>query len=689
MARIYPGRSFPLGARVSRQGVNFCVYSRNSTAMELLFFKHADDERPSRVIRLDPQRNRTFHFWHAFIPGVKPGQIYAYRANGPFDPGNGLRFDREKVLLDPYARSVIFPSHYDRGAAVFPGDNTAQAMKSVVVDPSKYDWEGDLPLHRPFSHTVIYEMHLAGFTRHPNSGVDAPRRGTYAGLIEKIPYLSELGVTAVELMPVFVFDPFDAPFGKQNYWGYSPIGFFAPHPFYSSRRDPTGPLDEFRDMVKALHRAGIEVILDVVYNHTAEGGNGGPTLSFRGLENETYYLLENDKTNYANYTGTGNTLNANHPIVRRMILDSLRYWVADMHVDGFRFDLASILTRDDRGTPLADPPTLLDIENDPYLAGTKLIAEAWDAGGLYQVGSFVGERWQEWNGKFRDDIRRWVKSDYGSIGALPNRLLASPDIYEHENREVSQSINFITCHDGFTLNDVVSYNFKHNLDNGENNRDGANDNHSWNHGIEGPTDDPSIENLRMRQIKNMLTYTLLSMGTPMILMGDEVRRTQHGNNNAYAQDNEISWFDWSLVTQYEGLRRFVRLLIDFRLHCFTGLSEEDKPLSQVLREADIHWHGVRLGQPDWSPASRSLAMTISSPQGGHLIHLLFNAFWEELEYELPALPTGQTWCRVIDTNLAPPHDIHDAHHSPPLSSTRYRAAARSVVVLLAENVGAG
>ncbi len=684
MRKTYPGRSFPLGARVSPGGVNFSVYSRSSTGLDLLLYNAVDDAQPAEVIHLDPRHNRTYHFWHIFVPRLKAGQVYAFRAEGPFDPPAGLRFDASKVLTDPYGRAVAFPKAYERGAAVREGDNSAQAMKSVVVDPARYDWEGDLPLRRPFTRTVIYEMHVAGFTRSPGSGVAPERRGTYAGLVEKIPYLKELDVTAVELLPVFAFDPFDAPAGKVNYWGYSPVSFFAPHPFYASAAaaGPLGVLDEFRDMVKALHRAGIEVILDVVFNHTTEGGNGGPTFNLRGLENEAYYILEPDKTQYANYTGTGNTLNANHPIVRRMILDSLRYWVADMHVDGFRFDLASILSRSETGAPLADPPTLLDIENDPYLAGTKLIAEAWDAGGLYQVGSFIGDRWKEWNGKFRDDIRRWVKGERGSVNVLPARLLASPDIYEHENREATQSINFVTCHDGFTLNDVVSYNDKHNEANGEENRDGANDNNSWNHGAEGPSDDPALEALRERQIKNFFTYTLLALGTPMIQMGDEVRRSQAGNNNAYCQDNPISWMDWSLTGRHAGLLRFVKGLIRFRLHHFIIPEAEERPLWEVLRELEIDWHGVRLNQPDWTPDSHSLAVTVGRKGSPDRAHMIFNTYWAALDFELPPLPGARPWRLVIDTNLAAPDDIRDVSLALPVAGASYRAAARSVVVLI-------
>jgi isoamylase len=540
------GCSFPLGATIATGGVNFSVFSRQATRVDLLLFDCAETAQPTHIIELDPRTHRTYHYWHAFVPGIGAGQVYAYRAFGPFDPGQGLRFDPSKVLFDPYGRAVAVPEAYSRKRACQYGQSEAIAMKSVVVDAAAYDWEGDAPLRRSFATTVIYEVHVAGFTRHPSSGVTADLRGTYAGMIEKIPYLRELGITAVELLPVFQFDRQDSPRGLVNYWGYSPVSFFAPHDGYSSRKDALGAVDEFRDLVKALHRAGIEVILDVVYNHTAEVDEAGPTLCYRGLANEVYYILDHDRARYANYSGTGNTLNANQPIVRRMILDSLRYWVAEMHVDGFRFDLASILARDESGRPLENPPALWDIETDPVLAGTKLIAEAWDAAGLYQVGTFIGDSWKEWNGRFRDDIRRFMKGDRRTVRILAQRVLGSPDIFGHREREPEQSINFVTCHDGFTLNDLVSYDSKHNEANGEANRDGMDSNLSWNCGIEGPSgDDVAVEVLRHRQVKNFFVAMLTSIGTPMLLMGDEMRRTQRGNNNAYCQDNEISWFDCS------------------------------------------------------------------------------------------------------------------------------------------------
>src|SRR5271157_5758249 len=434
------GSSYPLGSAVYPDGVNFSVFSKSATAMELLLFDNADDIRPARVIRLSPKTNNTYHYWHIFVGGIGHGQIYGYRAYGPSDQSKGFRFDPEKVLLDPYGKGVAVPEGYDRLKASLPGDNCSTAMKSIVIDLRGYNWEDDRPLKRPFSKTVIYEMHVGGFTRHQSSGVQPEKRGTYEGVTQKIPYLKDLGVTAVELLPVFQFDPQDCPQGLVNYWGYCPVSFFAPHQGYSSRKDLLGPFNEFRDMVKALHRAGIEVILDVVYNHTAEGNHTGPVLCWRGLENGVYYMLGADQARYADYSGTGNTLNTNQTIVRRMILDSLRYWVQVMHVDGFRFDLASILSRDEQGRPLTKPPLLLDIETDPVLAGIKLIAEAWDAGGLYQLGSFISDRWKEWNGKFRDDIRGFVRGDNGSVSRVSARLLASPDIFSHEKLESEQSI---------------------------------------------------------------------------------------------------------------------------------------------------------------------------------------------------------------------------------------------------------
>jgi glycogen operon protein len=669
--------SAPLGATPRDGGANFSVYARDATALELLLFDRVEDARPARTVRLDPVANRTYHYWHCFVPGIGPGQLYGWRADGPADPARGLRFDPAKLLLDPYGRGVAVPPGYSRSAAILPGDNSAVAMKSVVVDPRGYDWEGDRPLRRSAARTIIYETHVRGFTRHPSSGVDPVRRGTYAGLVEKIPYLRQLGVTAVELLPVFQFDAEAAPPGKVNYWGYQPVSFFAPHQAYSARQDPLGPVDEFRDMVKALHRAGIEVILDVVYNHTGEGGADGPLLCFRGLDNRAYYILEPDPARYADYTGCGNTLNANHPIVRRMIVDSLRYWVEEMHVDGFRFDLAAILSRDESGEPLPNPPVVWDIESDPVLAGTKLIAEAWDAAGLYQVGSFIGDSWKEWNGRFRDDVRAFFRAEPGSVSRIADRLLGSPEIYGHENREAEQSVNFVTCHDGFTLNDLVSYERKHNEANGEDNRDGTDDNRSWNCGAEGPSDDPAIEALRNRQAKNLLAVTLLALGIPMFVMGDEMRRTQHGNNNAYCQDNEIGWLDWTLLERHADLHRFVTLLNARRLLRDEQHELRRVPLNLMIRDAAKRWHGVTADRPDWGLDSHSVAFEATLPGEGLRIYLVLNAYWEPLEFELP----GGRWCRWIDTALTSPEDIVAWQAAPVVPGSRYRVGPRSVVVL--------
>ncbi len=679
---VESGETAPLGASVCPDGVNFSVFSKHASLIELLLFDDGDSTQPSHIIPLDPQSHRTYHYWHAFVPGLGPGQVYGYRAHGPFNPAHGHRFDGDKVLLDPYGLAVAVPAQYDRNRAARPGPNAADAMKSVVADPTRYDWEGDTPLRRPFAQTIIYEMHVRGFTRHASSAVSPSKRGTYAGLIEKIPYLKDLGVTAVELLPVFQFDPQAAPSGHVNYWGYQPVSFFAPHHGYSSRPDPLGVLDEFRDLVKALHRAGLEVILDVVFNHTAEGGHDGPTLCHRGLANDIYYILDSDKSRYADYTGCGNTLNANQPIVRRLIQDSLRYWVAEMHVDGFRFDLASVLSRDERGEPLPNPPVLWDIESDPQLAGTKLIAEAWDAAGLYQVGRFVGDTWQEWNGRFRDDVRRFLKADHASVSGVATRFLGSPDLFGHEEREAEQSIHFVACHDGFTLNDLVSYNHKHNEANGENNRDGSDDNLSWNCGVEGPTDDVAIDTVRNRQVKNFLALTLLAVGAPMLLMGDEVRRTQLGNNNAYCQDNEISWFDWTLLQRHGDIHRFVKELIAFRQRRDVTVGGTTLSLNELLRRADLDWHGTSLNRPDWGENSHSLAFTMKSLRSRFRLHGMLNAYWEPLSFELPpATVSEHRWRRCIDTSLVSPDDVRRWEEAPIVESNRYVVQPRSIALV--------
>ena len=675
--------TYPLGPTLTPDGVNFSIFSAHATNIEIVLFDHADAQQQARVIKLDPTINRTSHYWHIFVPGISAGQLYGYRVDGPAEASSGNRFDFDKVLIDPYGKSVSVGHNYSREAASRPGDNAATSMKSVVADMSAYDWEGDRPLKHSFRATVIYEMHVAGFTRHPNSGVTETKKGTYLGLVEKIPYLKYLGITAIELLPVFQFDIQDAAPGLENYWGYGPVSFFAPHIGYSTCNDPLVCLDEFRTMVKELHRAGIEVILDVVYNHTGEGDENGPTLCFRGLENSFYYILKKDKAKYANYAGAGNTLKANHSIVKRLILDSLRYWVSEMHVDGFRFDLASIFSRDESGKPMLNPPIIWEIDSDPVLAGTKLIAEAWDSGGLYQVGSFGQDKWKEWNGKFRDDIRSFVKGDQDTAAKLRQRIAGSPDLYQEYDRPAGQSINFVTCHDGFTLNDLVSYNAKHNEANRESNYDGTNANLSWNCGVEGPTANDGIEHLRMQQIRNLLALTLLSVGTPMLLMGDEVCRTQLGNNNAYCQNNETSWFDWSLCQTNADVLRFVRQIIHLRLHFVEKGKRGQTTLEDYLSKSRIEWHGVKIGMPDWGRSSHSLALSLHNLAGTQVRYIAINAYWEPLEFALPPVADSANggWRRAMDTSLPTPDDIAEGAKGSRVGGPSYRVNPRSIIML--------
>jgi glycogen operon protein len=677
------GRPSPLGATVCPDGTNFSIFSASACGMQLVLFAHTDDRAAARTVTLDPVRNRTSHYWHIFIPGIKSGQLYGYRADGPRDPAAGQRFDRQKILIDPYGKAVSIGRNYSRAAACAPGDNASTAMKSVVADLSLFDWEEDKPMNRLFRDTVIYEMHVAGFTRDLSSNVAAAHRGTYLGIVEKIPYLQSLGVTAVELMPVFQFDSTDAPYGLANYWGYDPVSFFAPHLAYSTNtEDPVACLGEFRSMVKALHRAGIEVLLDVVYNHTAEGDERGPTFCFRGLENNFYYILENDREHYADFTGTGNTLKSNHSVVKRLILDSLKYWVSEMHVDGFRFDLASIFSRSDSGEPELNAPIIWEIDSDPVLAGTKLIAEAWDTGGLYQVGSFGQDKWKEWNGAYRDDVRSFLKADSNTVWKLHERIIGSPDIYKSGHRPTGQSINYITCHDGFTLNDLVSFNSKHNDQNRNQNSDGTNDNLSWNCGAEGPSTNSDVEQLRTRQIKNFFALTLLSVGTPMLLMGDEVRRTQQGNNNAYCLDNKVSWFDWTLHETNGEIFRFVQEMIHLRLRFDHGTNGDAIPLEDYLNGAHIQWHGTALDKPDWTVNSHSLAVTLHNHAQNNTRYIAINAYWQTLQFELPPLPgLSSRWIRMIDTSLTAPEDIADVEKGWDVAGSNYLVNPHSIVML--------
>lgn len=682
---IQPGKPYPLGASVEKGGVNFSLFSANAVAVQLLLFDRYDQSQP-RVIPLDPRSNKTYYYWHVFMPGLQPCQLYGYRVWGPFRPEEGLRFDGSKVLLDPYTRAVAYGANWSRSAAVTLGDNTASALKSVVVDTSNYDWQADEPLHWPMNRTIIYEMHLRGVTAHSTAHTQCP--GTYAALIDKIPYLKQLGITAVELLPIQQYDEQEVARRNpltgeplRNYWGYATLAYFAPHQGYVSSPEACQAVNELRDLVKALHRAGIEVILDIVFNHTGEGDHTGPTISFRGLENEAYYMLAEDKRYYRDFSGTGNTVDCNHSIVRRLIMDCLRYWVTEFHIDGFRFDLASVLSRNEDGEPMHDAPILWEIESDPVLAGTKMIAEAWDAAGLYQLGSYTGDRWAEWNGRFRDDIRRFVRGDSETVRDFAWRMSGSFDIFRDKPSYTSyRSINYITCHDGFTLADLVSYEAKHNMANGEVNRDGADVNFSWNCGAEGPTLDPAVLSLRQRQAKNLLTLLLVARGTPMLLGGDELGRTQLGNNNAYCQDNEISWLNWDLAEQNAGLVRFVRELIGLRLHHPTLTVNHvlgTRPYEDLFHEG-VSYHGVKLGQPDWGAQSHSLAILFEGVESDGRIFILANACDDELKFELPP---ETCWKRIVDTAQPTPADFTPEEQAPILPESICQVQAHSVVIL--------
>jgi len=684
----------PLGAVERGGGVNFTLFSRHATRVQLEFYNHPEAGEPSRVVDLDPACHRTGDVWHVWVKGIQPGTFYAYRVGGPYDPALGHRFDFNKLLLDPLASALSSRPAWDfpqaqgfdplAGTDLSPSrvDDALSTPKCVWLNES-FDWQEVRRPHHPWSKTVLYEAHVRGFTRHPASGVANP--GTYHGLTEKIPYFQSLGVTAVELMPVQEFNEHsvsrrDPKTGQilKDFWGYDPISFFAPKAGYSSSGGEGQQKLEFKEMVRAFHRAGIEIILDVVFNHTAEGDERGPTLSFRGLDNSIFYTLEDDKRFYKNFSGTGNTVNANHPVVRDHILSALRYWMVEMQVDGFRFDLASILGRDGDGKLMANAPLLTRIEEDPVLRDVKIIAEAWDAGGAYQVGQFSGKRWAEWNGRYRDEVRRFWRGDPGMTGLFATRLCGSPDLYTDSAKGPAGSINFITCHDGFTLNDLVSYERKHNEANGEGNRDGSDENNSSNYGQEGPTEDEGIEQIRKRQVKNLLLTLLVSRGVPMILGGDEIRRTQGGNNNAYCQDNETSWMDWELAGRQQEIFRFTQGLIALRA------AHPVLSLEKFYLEGDLHWFNPEGNKPHWEdPATKRLACFIVE-KGLEGLFLMFNADNGPADFALPFLPHGFGWRLAADTSLPPPDDLTEAGKEPHLKdSQNYRVEGRSSVILLA------
>jgi glycogen operon protein len=692
---IRAGFPLPFGTWEMGGGVNFSLFSRNATRVRLELFDHAEDAAPARIIDLDPVRNRTGDVWHVWVEGIGTGQLYAYRLDGPYEPSQGHRFNFNRLLLDTHAVAISrlprwdFPSArgYDPAApeqdlALSKLDNSGSMPKCVFLN-EPFDWDGDLPPRHSWSKTVIYETHVRGFTIHPSSAVEHP--GTYLGLVEKIPYLKTLGVTAVELMPVQEFNETsimrrNPQTGQplRNYWGYDPVVFWALKGSYSSSGGLGAQTLEFKQMVRTFHNAGIEVILDVVFNHTAEGDELGPTLCYRGIDNAIFYRLEDDdKRCYKDYTGTGNSVNANHPVVRDHILATLRYWKVEMHVDGFRFDLASVLGRDDAGNLQANAPLLERIAEDPILRDVKIIAEAWDAAGAYEVGSFSVRRWAEWNGRFRDDVRRFWRGDDGMLGSFANRICGSADIYTKSGKGPEASINFVTCHDGFTLNDLVSYCCKHNEANGENDHDGTDANFSQNFGSEGETDDAGVETSRKAQIKNFLLTLLISRGVPMLLGGDEFRRTQGGNNNAYCQDNETSWYDWSRLEQHREIFRFTCGMVAFR-NAHPILSKE-----QFYTDDEIHWFGPHGGLPGWTdPKEKQFACLIHEDDQCAL-YLMFNAGADAVDFGLPAaLPEAQ-WHLAVDTSRKAPQDLFDAGEEPLWEDRQtYRLGPRSCAILL-------
>ena len=648
-----PGHVLPLGATLMFDGVNFSVFSKEATSCTLVLYHHGQ-KVPFQEIPF-PDSFRIGHVYSMMVYGLNIETIeYGYRFDGPYDPKKGLRFDKNRVLLDPFARSIS-----GRSVWGIEPDYTNPFQYRGQIIREDYDWLGDKPLEMHPSDLVIYELHLRSFTQHPASEVR--HRGTYAGLIEKIPYLKALGVNCVELMPIFEFDEFENSRevnGRRlvNYWGYSTVGFLAPKAGYAASARFGMEADELRHMIRTLHQNGIQVILDVVFNHTAEGGEGGPSISFKGIDNRTYYLLTPDG-GYINYSGCGNTMNCNNPVVRNLMLGCLIYWVAAFHVDGFRFDLASILSRDEKGVPMMNPPLLESIAGDEVLGKTLLIAEAWDAGGLYQVGTFPAYgRWSEWNGMYRDCLRRFIKGEAECLPELILRIRGSDDLYRQ--RGPTASINFVTCHDGFTLYDLVSYNEKHNWDNGEENRDGTNDNASWNCGAEGSTDDPEIIALRIRQMKNMLTVLLTSRGIPMLLSGDEFANTQYGNNNAYCQDNEISWLDWNQLERCGDLYDYVRRLIAFR-KAHPVLRADSYDFSHNgTGYPELSFHGTQAWNLDEHSPGLSFAYMYAEDHVRYcterdaFIYVAVNAYWETQHYGLPILPEGFQWGLAFES-----HDV--------------------------------
>lgn len=696
--RVSPGKVGRAGTTVTAEGVYFTVFSRNAKKIFLDLYASPEDAAPYHTVELNPETNKTGDLWHVFVEGLKAGDLYLYRVDGPFTPSRGHRFDKNQPLFDPRAKA------YSEGSVfkyMHPGKdkNLERMPKCVIVDDEAYDWEDDRPLEIPLEKSIIYEMHVKGFTASPTSGVEHP--GTYRGVIEKIPYLQSLGISAVELLPVMEFDEYEnsninprTGVRMKNFWGYSTIGFFAPKCSYSSDRRPGACVREFKDMVKALHNAGIEVLLDVVFNHTAEGNENGVSLNFRGFDNKIFYhLVPDHKEYYMNYSGCGNAVNANHPVVQDFIIDCLHYWVLEMHVDGFRFDLASELTRDEKGCPSDIAPLTKRISEDSILRKTKIIAEPWDCGGAYQIGNFPGGRWCEWNDHYRDGIRRFIRGDEYIANEAATRIAGSNDLYALSGRGPVNSINFVTAHDGFTMNDLVTYNHKHNEENGEENRDGSDNNLSYNHGFEGPTVNPKIETIRAQKIRNFFTTLMISQGVPMFVAGDEVRRSQGGNNNAYCQDNEISWFNWDDVKNNAQLLEFVQNLIAlrnqhpvFHRHEFFGGART----SLFNEPPDISWFNYDGTIPDWKKMNRYLGFRLGGKATGlpcddNDFFVAMNMDVHDVTITIPKPSSGRRWFRTIDTSIGNRTSILLGGNEENLNSQEhYVVMANSILVLISK-----
>ncbi len=708
-----PGTPDRMGCFARGSGVQFTLYSRHAKEVYLHFFKHKEDGIPFKSFTLTAKHHRTGDMWHIWVEGVKHGQLYGYSVDGEYNPRKGLRFNRNILLIDPYARAVTDHYRWNEGGVFSydvhslhgdadpnPNRNFHTATKSIVmIEEDGISCRLTRPLNLAPQECVIYETHVRGFTIDPSSGVEA--KGTFKGLTEKIPYLQSLGVTSVELLPVQEFNEKENirenPLTREplcNYWGYSTINFFSPKESYAFSPVEGEQVREFREMVESFHAAGMEIILDVVFNHTAEGNEWGPTFSFRGLDNSIYYILSEDKRHYQNYSGCGNTFNCNHPMVREFILDCLRYWVIHMGVDGFRFDLASVLGRDQQGNIMASPPLLERISQDGVLSSTKIIAEAWDAGGAYQVGSFPGGRWAEWNGQYRDDVRRFWRGDAHMAGKFATRITGSSDLYGDDGRSPLHSVNFITCHDGFTLYDLVSYNRKHNEANGEDNRDGENVNYSFNCGVEGETDDDAILALRRKMVKNFFATLLVSQGIPMISGGDEFLRTQGGNNNAYCQDNPVSWYNWDLEKENADIVRFVREMIAFRKEHLILRREHffHKQRRSSVHHHEIAWHGAEPFLPSWEPHVKLVAFSLHpswkddpDTEKGLSLYIAFNAWTDTITLTLPPLEKGKEWYRVVDTSRHSPFDILPQGEEEKLAKQgSYALLPQSMIVLLSK-----